>query len=106
MSPQEWLKTFRSDALPVIRRQFAPERMVLFGSHARGTATAASDIDVILVSSRFEGVPFVRRMPMVLKAIRFRKHVDALCYTPAEFERIKTSSAVVADALACGLAMV
>jgi type I restriction enzyme S subunit len=35
-------------------RRFAPERVILFGSHARGTATAGSDVD-LLVQMAFEG---------------------------------------------------
>jgi predicted nucleotidyltransferase len=35
-------------------RRFAPERVILFGSHARGTATAGSDVD-LLVEMAFEG---------------------------------------------------
>ena len=32
-----------------IVRRFHPERIILFGSHARGTATADSDVDLLVV---------------------------------------------------------
>lgn len=38
-------------------------------------------------------------MENMLKLVRFPKHVDYLCYTPEEFERIKDSSSIVEDAL-------
>lgn len=39
-----------------IGRQFRPRQVVLFGSYARGTATADSDVDVLVVMP-FEGRP-------------------------------------------------
>ena len=35
-----------------IVRQFHPLRVILFGSHARGTATPESDVDLLVVLSR------------------------------------------------------
>ena len=32
-----------------IAREFSPERIVLFGSHARGEPTAESDVDLLVV---------------------------------------------------------
>jgi uncharacterized protein len=40
-----------------IAAQFTPERIILFGSHAYGTATADSDVDLLVVMP-FEGQPF------------------------------------------------
>ena len=37
-----------------VGEEFHPERVVLFGSYARGAATADSDVDVLVVT-RFEG---------------------------------------------------
>ena len=38
-------------------------------------------------------------MPHVPKKIPFPKHVDYLCYTPDEYERIKDESVIIMDAL-------
>jgi len=38
-------------------------------------------------------------MPLVLKKVRFPKHVDYLCYTKEEYEKIKDESAIIKDAL-------
>jgi predicted nucleotidyltransferase len=40
-----------------IAEAFDPECVVLFGSHARGTATKDSDVDLLVILS-FEGKPF------------------------------------------------
>ncbi|MGQ0507567.1 MAG: nucleotidyltransferase domain-containing protein [Myxococcaceae bacterium] len=63
------------------------QRAFLFGSHARGSATADSDIDLILivptsapsVSRPFEFIPFVQGLGAV----------DLLVYTPEEWEEMK-----------------
>ena len=55
-----------------------------------GNAEEDADIDVVIVSEAFAGIPFVKRMPAVLKNIGFEKHIDAICYLPDEFERMKS----------------
>lgn len=40
-----------------IAREFHPERIVLFGSHAYGTPSPQSDVDLLVVMP-FEGSPF------------------------------------------------
>jgi hypothetical protein len=38
-------------------------------------------------------------MPLVLKQVPFQKHVDYICYTKEEYDRIKDKSTVIMDAL-------
>jgi predicted nucleotidyltransferase len=85
--------------VPKIVHQFSPAKILISGSRVKGTPTQDSDIDVIIVADAFFGVPFVRRMVLVLKSARFKKHVDYFCYTPEEFERLKTTSAILRDAV-------
>ena len=47
----------------------------------------------------FYGIPFIKRMPMISKRVPFPKHVDYICYTPNEFDRMKNESTVIIDAL-------
>jgi poly(A) polymerase Pap1 len=44
-------------------------------------------------------MPFLKRMPTILKRIPFPKHVDYICYTPEEYEKIKDESALLIDAV-------
>lgn len=83
-------------------REGQPEQVVVFGSRVTGEADADSVLDVIVVAPLFGPMPFIRRMPFMLKMARFAKHVDFLCYAPAEFERIQHASAVVREALQHG----
>ena len=94
-----WIEKFREEALPKLIEEFEPESVIVFGSRIRGTAKDDSDIDVIVVSPYFADIPFLKRMLGVLKRVPFPKHVDYLCYTRTEYERIKEESSIIADAL-------
>jgi predicted nucleotidyltransferase len=97
-----WLQGFERNVLPILVSEFKPETVIIFGSRVTGTAHKDSDIDVLIISSFFKDIPFIKRMPMVLKRARFEKHVDYICYTPTEFENIKDKSSVIMDALENG----
>lgn len=79
-----------SDLIDGIKKRlvdaFAPEKIILFGSQARGTADARSDVD-ILVICRFEG----NRRRLMLEMDRALDDLDyafdILILTPEEFQR-------------------
>ncbi|MBU1628104.1 nucleotidyltransferase domain-containing protein [bacterium] len=98
-----WLLKFQIVALPFIKREYAPQKIILFGSRIFGNPSEDSDIDVIIVSDKFVDIPFMERMPLLIRQIRFPKHIDFLCYSPEEMERIKDTSSVVMDALENGI---
>lgn len=66
--------------------QFHPERIILFGSHARGTADEHSDVDFLVISS-FEGKrrTVLVAMDRALRKMGFAR--DIVLLTPEEFER-------------------
>jgi predicted nucleotidyltransferase len=99
MARDFWLDKFRQEDLPVIVNHLRPERVLAFGSRARGRATEDSDLDIIIVSRCFSEIPFLQRMPMMLKLVSLPKHVDYLCCTPEEFGRIRRVSSIIMDAL-------
>ena len=72
----------------------------IFGSRARGTASAESDIDVIVVAPTDR--PFVDRFRDYLPAITNADvGVDLLVYTPDEFARMQAEERpFLGDALA------
>jgi predicted nucleotidyltransferase len=68
-----------------IVRRFNPERVILFGSHARGDAHPASDVDLLIVmpvegSRREKAV----QIGVALHDIRVPK--DIIVTTPGDFE--------------------
>ena len=90
---------FRSEILPKLIELFQPEDVILFGSRVQGTAHDESDLDVIEVAESFRNIPQHERFPLVRKRIRTKYSIDYLCYTPEEFERMKTRSSVLEGAL-------
>ena len=69
---------------------YQPEKIILFGSYANGTANENSDIDLLLVKHTNE-VP-VDRSATVRKSLRgFLFPMDILVYTPEEIEHSKES---------------
>jgi predicted nucleotidyltransferase len=81
-------KRFLDQKLDVIRQHYAPTHLVVFGSRAAGTARAGSDIDLIIVSARFREISVPDRMGDFLNTVRPDVAVDAICYTPEEFDAL------------------
>jgi predicted nucleotidyltransferase len=66
--------------------RFAPERVILFGSHARGTAGPDSDVDLLVVME-VEG-SLRRTATEIDRALTDRElPLDLVVVTPETFER-------------------
>jgi uncharacterized protein len=65
-----------------IVRQFAPERIVLFGSHAYGAPDEDSDVDLLVIMP-YTGHP-ARKAAEILRAIQPRLPLDLIVRTPEE----------------------
>ena len=89
--------------LPELRQELAPKHVILFGSHARDEATEDSDIDVIFVAESFARVKAPNRHRLIFKHIWRDRSVDAICLTPAEFEKLRKWPGVVSTACEEGI---
>lgn len=89
--------------LNYIRNKFSPGKIILFGSRAKGSHLKTSDIDIIIVSSKFEGINFHKRM--VLAYGKWNKSIDleAICYTPEEFKKKSKEYGIVRHAIKEGI---
>jgi predicted nucleotidyltransferase len=64
-----------------------PQRIILFGSQAAGTATEASDIDVVVISDGFSGKDYWERIDILAEAIyAVYAPLEAIAMTPDEWE--------------------
>jgi hypothetical protein len=97
------LRDFIDTYLPRVRQAFSPEHVILFGSRARGESTAESDIDLIVVARCFAREKFINRMGWFYREVLPRVPVDALCYTPEEFEKRRRDSWTVESACREGI---
>lgn len=82
---------------------FAPQHLIAFGSRVNGSARPDSDIDLIVVSDAFEGIPFLERSRKFNELVPWHLRVDAWCYTVKEFERLRRQVGIVADVCREGL---
>jgi predicted nucleotidyltransferase len=81
--------------LASLRRKFEIRKVVLFGSRARGDNHDDSDVDLLIVSPDFSKLDFLSRSAEVLKYWRARCDLEALCYTPEEYERMRMRMGIV-----------
>lgn len=79
------------------------DEAILFGSRVRGDYLSTSDVDVIVISPRFEGVRVIERMYQMHDAWEGDEFLEVLPYTPEEFERAREFSGVVQAALEHGI---
>jgi predicted nucleotidyltransferase len=97
------LKRFVREKWDLVEDHFAPAHCILFGSRVNGTPHEWSDIDVIIVSERFATIRFIRRAYEFKSVVRPHLGMTALCYTPAEFDNVRSGIGVVADACKEGI---
>jgi predicted nucleotidyltransferase len=90
-TPSKEVKAFAQK----LRKELRPEKIILFGSRAKGEAWKRSDYDFVIVSTAFEGMHWLKRISRVVRLWDSLSDIDALPYTPKEFEeKCKTSSVV------------
>ena len=102
----QFIRNFLEKYLDSIKSYYNPKEMWFFGSRTIGKAREESDIDLILVSEKFRGTKFINRMGEFLKRIDFPKHIDAICYTPEEFEKKKKEIGMISEALQQGIKII
>ncbi len=86
-----------------LAKRFRIERMILFGSRARGEHLKGSDVDLVVVSPDFAGIPFLKRIREIVARWESDVDLEVLPYTPEEFARKRREIGIVAIAAAEGI---
>ena len=86
-----------------VDRDFKVDKLIFFGSRAKGTSRRYSDVDLILVSSKFKKLDFVERGAKMYNYWNIHYPVDFLCYTPEEFNKLKKQATIVQEAVKEGI---
>ena len=82
-----------------------PECVILYGSLAKGTYTDLSDMDLVVIASALPD-PFMDRLDLLQRLNQGLGPIEALGYTPAEFEEMLQRGHVTAlDAVADGISL-
>jgi uncharacterized protein len=79
----------------VLREEYAPERIILFGSLATAQSHEWSDIDLLIVKET--GLRFLDRTKEVIRLLKPQVGVDILVYTPEEFRQMSSQRPFVRD---------
>ena len=67
------------------------DQLILFGSHAEGTAREDSDIDLVVISSSFSDKGYWERINILTDAIyQVFEPIEASAFTPDEWEAGKS----------------
>jgi predicted nucleotidyltransferase len=79
------------------------EKVIFFGSAASGKFRKDSDIDLIIVSKKFQKVVSFKRPLGFYKYWKLDYSVDFLCYTPKEFKELSKKVLIVREAIKEGI---
>ena len=86
-----------------IKKAYSPEKIILFGSRARGDNFKTSDFDFIVVSEKFQETPFLERPSELYDYWNEAIDIEAICYTPQEFARKIKQHGIVRNAVKEGV---
>jgi predicted nucleotidyltransferase len=70
----------------ILIREYAPEKLILFGSVAQGEIHEWSDLDLVVVKKTDK--PWLERTEEVLRLVRPKVGLDVLVYTPEEMDSL------------------
>ena len=70
----------------ILRAQYAPQRILLFGSLASGQVGEWSDIDLVIIKETNRR--FLDRIRDVMQLLQPQAGMDILVYTPEEFAQL------------------
>lgn len=67
-------------------KMYQPQKVILFGSYAKGTNDQYSDIDLVIIKNTRRR--FLDRIKDVIEIIKPSFAIDILVYTPREFQKM------------------
>ncbi len=92
-------------ALKEFKKKIGAEKIVVFGSYARGKAGKDSDMDLILVSSKYTGMDFPSRCKGLWLKWNLGVPVDFIPFSPKEFKKRSKEVSIVSEALREGITL-
>ena len=86
-----------------INKDFPVDTMLLFGSQAWGRPREDSDVDLIIVSSRFRKQRSLDRGIGLYKYWKIDLPVDFICVSPEEFVKARKEPTLIREAVERGV---
>ena len=75
------------EELVKLKMKYGAEKLILFGSYARGDFSEGSDLDVVLIKNTNKR--FIDRIGDILKIYNGDIPLEPLVYTPEEFKKME-----------------
>lgn len=75
-----------SRCVRLLTEHSSPEKVILFGTLAKGSVHEWSDIDLVIVERT--QLPFFQRIKKVRKLLQPKVGMDIMVYTPEEFDQL------------------
>ena len=72
-----------------IAKAFKPDKIILFGSYARGESTEQSDVDLLIIAESIEPPP-KRSVPIYRLLRKYHVPVDVMVRTPDEMKKYES----------------
>ena len=79
------------------------DKIIFFGSRARGSYNKESDFDIIVISDKFNNISLYKRPLEIYLSWEEDYPLEVLCYTPKEFEKKKKQIGIVQEAVKEGI---
>ena len=86
MTPHPETVTNRVRSVVEDLKRYAPLRIILFGSAARGDMDEYSDLDFVVIKQTDH--PFLERLKEAALLVKASGSIDILVYTPEEWQRM------------------
>jgi len=103
MGKKEDLMSEIGNLIERLSKKIKIEKVIIFGSRARGEEEEESDLDLLIISPDFKGKKFRERARGFYKYYELDFPVDFICFTPEEFEKMKSRATIVKEALEEGI---
>lgn len=91
------------DIIKKFKEKAKVDKVILFGSYAKGNFTEHSDVDLILVAKRFEKKSFHSRFKGLWSKWHSDLPVDFIPFSPKEFKKLSKKVSIVSEALREGI---
>ncbi|MCE4625233.1 MAG: nucleotidyltransferase domain-containing protein [Desulfurococcales archaeon] len=85
------------------KREVKVEKIILFGSVARGDFTESSDIDLLVVSKDWEGMTLEERLSILYRLWDKPRDATLIPLTPEELRRKAKTSVIIGEAIGQGI---
>ena len=86
-----------------INKSIKVDKLILYGSRAKGNFHRYSDFDLLIVSPDFKGIPWYKRPAKFYLMWKEDYPLEILCYTPDEVKKRVDRIGIVSEAFKEGI---